>query len=174
MRVKLAAGQPYWMLLDPLTDKPAYYLSFEQPGPIEIQENTLSQRELEILRAALRYRLLELADGTESQQLSPQEERIDAAYLLETDSSLKAHELLQLNVAKCLEAINALVRDEQLAVLEAMRTLEEQGQNHNGAPRKTILAAIDKAIANCAGLTDVTETEPEEVTIHLDTPSDAP
>lgn len=171
MLVRLRAGHPYWMLLDPASGKLKHHLSYLSPGPIEIPEETLNPFERQALSAALKYRILEeVKDRPQPILKAPPEEDVDVAHLLEDDPEYQARRLLQLNVSKCQDALAKLVEGHQLAVLEAMRTLEEQGQNHNGAPRKTVLAALDKAIEACSGVTQVVDSEPEEVQIIVDVP----
>lgn len=167
MHVKLAPRQPYWMLLDQITRKVKYHLSFASPGPVEINEEALAPAEKQTLQAALRYGILQVAEPVhEDQAQAP--ESIDLSYLVTEDPVWRAQNILQANVQKCLTDIDQLVKTHDLAVLEAMQQLETQGKNQYGTPRKTILAALERAIQLCSGTTQIIESDQEEVTIRLD------
>jgi len=172
MRVKLAHGQVYWMLLDQFSSQPRFALNFENPGPIEINPDSLSKEDRLILSRALKARILveEKPVALAQEAQTSVADAIDLAPYakLLADPESEAADMLQANVAKCLEALPRLQKAGKRPVLEAMQRLEEAGKNGNKAPRVTLLKALEKVLEQTAGPGEIMDTPEETIEIKMD------
>lgn len=161
MLIKLNPGQPFWMLFDEMGIDPIIRLTFDEPGPLELDVTQLSPANQERLALGFFYRIItEVDPGTvEATPTAP----IQIDHLIDSNPIIQAKKILQGNVHKVSAALEPLIKAHNLEMLETLRALEFQGENQNGAPRTTVLSAIDRAIHRCGGLTAIVESEQEVV-----------
>lgn len=172
MQITLALDQNFFSLIDPKTGDISFSLSFIDPGPKEIDFDSLPKSSQQIIKTARYLRTIEI-EGWEEEVIVETPTAVETEVTLPTEKPV-AEELLALGVPKCTEAIANLAQEHQWDILEQMQELEKQGKNASRQPRKMVLSAIEKALRQGDNTLDrpydsaVVESDFEKVDITFD------
>ena len=171
MFIKLAPGQNFWMLMHPADNSLLYYMSAGSPGPIDVDFDNLTPDNQEAVTTGLYHRRILLATAEEMAGVEQVDmEAIPAMKISTTES--QARELVLLSIAGLQRKLPDVLRqDNALAVLDMVIALENQGENANGVPRKTMIQMLENNLKELGGVTDVIEDTAYEMKIKYDTPA---
>lgn len=165
----LGERQNFWMLPGEDPKQPLIHLTPENPGPVYVAEDKLTETQRRAIDLALRLQLIRQSE-TETPAAAPTPTRITA---YKDESRATAERLLQNGTRVLQELIPKLAAEEQRAILEAMLELEEQGINHLVAPRKTVVQMLARALETCGGVGQVKDVPETTVTLTFDTPAES-
>lgn len=168
MLLSLGEHQNFWMLPGDDPKQPLIHLTPDNPGPVYVSEDSLTETQRQAIQLALRLQLIRQVDDN-NVVAQPSRQKSN---LCDDDPRVMAERLLQNGTRVLQELIPKLAAQEQRAVLEAMLELEEQGINHLTMPRKTVVQMLAKALETCTGVGQVQDIPEETLTITYDTPAE--
>lgn len=171
MLIKLNPGQPFWMLLDDTGENPILHLTYEKPGPVELDQFALNTDQQEQLAWALYYRIIARLDGLPKEKIE-NEAPPEVDHLIDNNPVFRAQKILQGNTHNVGAACEKLAENNEYELLEVLLALEQRGENQNGAPRKTVIQMINKALAKTGGVSSVTDSDQVQVELVQEDPEE--
>lgn len=164
MFIKLTPRAAFWSLVDPVSRKLIVHLTFQKPGPVEVNEAKLSKYSLQILNAGLQHgNIMQVkdpnakakpkADSKEEDKKGQEDSRVEA-------QKVSAEDLLDQGVRGVRDQLRAGTFDAEF--LSRAIELEKEGK-----ARTTVLTALEQKLNKVGGATAVTESDEEQIEIQL-------
>lgn len=162
MYIKLTPKSAFWSLVDPLTRKLIVHLTFQKPGPVFVNEDSLNPHCKQILDAGLSFgNIMQVTDPDKKKakkaESKPKEGTEDARV---SKQEMSAEELLKEGV----RGIRDQLRDKTHTAEFLSRAIELEKE---GAARKTVLTALEQKLNKVGGTTAVVDTDEEQIEINL-------
>lgn len=164
MFIKLTPRAAFWSLVDPVSRKLIVHLTFQKPGPVEVDETKLSKYSLQILNAGLQHGNIMKAKDP-SAKAEPKVEPKEKGKKGQEDSRVEAQkvsaeDLLDQGVRGVRDQLRAGTFDAEF--LSRAIELEKEGK-----ARTTVLTALEQKLNKVGGATAVTESDEEQIEIQL-------
>jgi hypothetical protein len=165
MFIKLTPRAAFWSLVDPVTRKLIVHLTFQDPGPKEVNFERLNKYCKQILNAGLEHgnimqaedpnaKVKPKVDVKDEDKKGQEDKRVEA-------QKVSAEEFLKQGV----RGIRDQLREGTFDAEFLSRALElEKG---NKKSRKTVLTALEQKLNKVGGATAVTESDEEQIEIQL-------
>jgi hypothetical protein len=166
MFIKLTPRAAFWSLVDPVSRKLIVHLTFQKPGPVEVDKSKLSKYSLQILNAGLQHgNIMEVKDPnakSEQKVVEPKDEDKKG----QEDNRVKAQEISAEEFLKQgVRGIRDQLREGTFTAEMLSRAIElEKGAKK---PRTTVLTALEQKLNKVGGALAVTESEEEQIEIQL-------
>lgn len=165
MFIKLTPRAAFWSLVDPVSRKLIVHLTFQDPGPKEVNYDKLDKYCKQILNAGLQHgNIMQVADP--KAKAKPQVEHKEEDKKGQEDTrvetqKLSAEEFLKQGV----RGIRDQLREGTFGAEFLSRAIELEKAEKK--PRKTVLTSLEQKLNKVGGATAVTETEEEQIEIQL-------
>lgn len=164
MFIKLTPRAAFWSLVDPVSRKLIVHLTFQKPGPVEVDETKLSKYSLQILNAGLQHGNIMKAKDPNA-KAEPKVEPKEKGKKGQEDSRVEAQkvsaeDLLDQGVRGVRDQLRAGTFDAEF--LSRAIELEKEGK-----ARTTVLTALEQKLNKVGGATAVTESDEEQIEIQL-------
>jgi hypothetical protein len=164
MFIKLTPRAAFWSLVDPVSRKLIVHLTFQKPGPVEVDETKLSKYSLQILNAGLQHgNIMKVKDP--NAKAEPKVEPKEKGKKGQEDSRVEAQkvsaeDLLDQGIRGVRDQLRADTFDAEF--LSRAIELEKEGK-----ARTTVLTALEQKLNKVGGATAVTESDEEQIEIQL-------
>jgi hypothetical protein len=164
MFIKLTPRAAFWSLVDPVSRKLIVHLTFQKPGPVEVDETKLSKYSLQILNAGLQHGNIMKAKDPNA-KVKPKVETKEEDKRGQEDSRVEsqkvnAEDFLDQGVRGVRDQLRAGTFDAEF--LSRAIELEKEGKG-----RTTVLMALEQKLNKVGGATAVTESDEEQIEIQL-------
>lgn len=165
MFIKLTPRAAFWSLVDPISRKLIVHLTFQKPGPIEIDETKFSKYSKQILHAGLEHGNIMRVSNPNIKKPEPKVEVKDEDKKGQEDTRVKtqkvsAEEFLKQGV----RGVRDQLREGTFNAEFLSRAIELEKE---GPARKTVLTALEQKLNKVGGATAVTDGDEEQIEIQL-------
>lgn len=165
MFIKLTPRAAFWSLVDPVSRKLIVHLTFQNPGPLEVNKSKLSKYSLQILNAGLQHgNIMEVKDPNAKPEkpkveVKDEDKKGQEASRVEMQE-VKAEDLLDQGIRGVRDQLRAGTFNAEF--LSRAIELEKEGK-----ARSTVLTALEQKLNKVGGATAVTESDEEQIEIQL-------
>lgn len=167
MFIKLTPRAAFWSLVDPITRKLIVHLTFQSPGPKEVNFEKLNAHCKQIVTAGLQHgNIMKAKDPDAKKAKAPKADPVvDDKKLGQLDTQVKAQELsVEAFLDQGVRGIRDQLRSGQYGSEYLSRAIElEKG----GAGRKTVLSALEQKFNKVGGTGAIVEEEEEQIEITI-------
>jgi len=165
MFLRLTEKSPFWSLVDENTRTLLVHLTFQNPGPVEVDYENLKDHHKKVVQQGLALGYIAKVEA-EKEEEAPEVEVIEEKPLAGAEDRrvevqlLTAEELL----GKGVRGIREELRDKPYGTefLTRAISVEKEGKN-----RVTVVQALEQKINKLGGAGAVEESDAEEITIQL-------
>jgi hypothetical protein len=152
-------------LVDPITRKLVVHLTFQKPGPVEVNEAKLSKYSLQILNAGLQHGNIMKVKDPNAEPERPKVEVKDEDKKGSEDNrvktqEVKAEDFLSQGVRGVRDQLRAGTFNAEF--LSRAIDLEKEGK-----ARSTVLTALEQKLNKVGGAAAVTDSDEEQIEIQL-------
>ncbi len=168
MFIKLTPRAAFWSLVDPITRKLIVHLTFQDPGPKEVNFEKLNAHCKQIVTAGLQYgNVMQVKDPAAKKKApAPKADPVvDEKKLGQVDARVKAQELsVEEFLGQGVRGIRDQLRTGQYGSEYLSRAIELEKA---GAGRKTVLSALEQKFNKVGGAGAIVEEEQEQIEITI-------
>jgi hypothetical protein len=167
MFIKLTPRAAFWSLVDPITRKLIVHLTFQKPGPVEVNFNKLNKHCKQIVNAGLEYGNIMQTRDTVTKKKAPE---LDPKVEEEKKKGTEDHRVSsqKINIESFLEqgvrGIRDQLRDNDYGSEDLSRAIELEKA---GANRKTVLSSLEQKFNKVGGASVVVDKDEEQIEIQL-------
>jgi len=164
MFIKLTPRSAFWSLVDPLTRKLIVHLTFQKPGPVEVDYKGLNKFCKQIVNAGLELKNIMQVEDPNAKKAKVEEKTAPEPKGQEdtrvATQEMSAEELLKEGV----RGVRDQLRDKTHTAEFLSRAIELEKA---GAARKTVLTALEQKLNKVGGITAVVDSDEEQIEINL-------
>lgn len=168
MFIKLTKRAAFWSLVDPVTSQLKVHLTFHQPGPVEIDYNSLNAHCKQIVKAGLSI-------GNIVQVKIDKKPVAEPWAAAKEDPSVEKKGQEDARVEKQLMSAEEFLKGGIRVIRDHLRTGKYGSEylsraievEKAGAGRKTVIEALEQKLNKIGGTTAVTHKDEEQIEINL-------
>lgn len=168
MFIKLTPRAAFWSLVDPISRKLIVHLTFQKPGPVEVNFDKLNKHCKQIVTAGLEYGNIMKTKDPATKKKAPKpdpkvEEKVETKGTEDhrvADQTINIESFLKQGV----RGIRDQLRDNDYGSDDLSRAIELEKA---GANRKTVVSSLEQKLNKVGGASTVVDEDEEQIEIQL-------